>query len=775
MQSEIVRPIKDSTSADRGRTVRTPLLYSLLRFLSWALAIGCFAWAAKDSRFRDVEGFIRGEICLPISAGIALIILGYSITKPWRKAAAWLALALIGQATALQMIDAGPTMHYQHYRPIQFLIQHSPWLIVLFAVQAVLALAGLRSRWSSVKSWLARNFKFWQLAGIGIVFVVTSATVSREARLYLEELPFAAFVQFVCLINLALAAMAIQDDVLTRWKSGIERWIGWEADESERFDRIVIFAAIGVTALCAVLSAFSYQRHPHLGDEVSYLYHARYLATGVLTMPLPSALDAFNLDLFDYDNARWYAAPPQGWPLILAIGVWFKAPWLVNPLLSGLCVVLTYLLARELYDRRTGRLSALLLAVSPWYAFVGMSFMTHTASLTFALAAAVAVVWARKTGRIHWALLSGLATGVVGMIRPLEGAIIGGLLGLWIIGVGGKRLKVPAIAAWIFGCLIVGGFIFQYNKTLTGSPTKFPIMVWADRFMGLNSNAMGFGADRGAGWALDPFPGHSPLDAIINSNLNITVINTELFGWGVGSLLLMTMLFFSLKMRNSDYLMLALIAAIFVAHFFYWYSGGPDFAARYWFMMIVPLVVLSVRGLQILANKLTGDVDRKPLNKTRLLVVALSLCAMALVNFTLWRAIDKYHHYLGMRPDVIRLAEKENFGKSLILIRGKHSPDYASAAIYNPIDLRADAPVYAWDNNAGLRAKLLEQYSDRPVWIVEGPSLTGHGFKVAEGPLTAQTLLERDRKSAESGHWQPTYAEKLPADFEPAYTKPRAQ
>ena len=38
--------------------------------------------------------------------------------------------------------------------------------------------------------------------------------------------------------------------------------------------------------------------------------------------------------------------------------------------------------------------------------------------------------------------------------------------------------------------------------------------------------------------------------------------------------------------------------------FFYWYSGGPDFGARYWYLILVPLVVLSVRGLQALQGSL---------------------------------------------------------------------------------------------------------------------------------------------------------------------------
>ncbi|HET9532885.1 MAG TPA: hypothetical protein VFQ92_21195, partial [Blastocatellia bacterium] len=67
--------------------------------------------------------------------------------------------------------------------------------------------------------------------------------------------------------------------------------------------------------------------------------------------------------------------------------------------------------------------------------------------------------------------------------------------------------------------------------------------------------------------------------------------------------------------------------------------------------------------------------------------------------------------------------------------------DYASAAIYNPLDLRADAPIYAWDESPEVRSQVLEAYRDRPVWIVDGHSITGRGFEVVKGPLSAQELI----------------------------------
>jgi len=83
-----------------------------------------------------------------------------------------------------------------------------------------------------------------------------------------------------------------------------------------------------------------------------------------------------------------------------------------------------------------------------------------------------------------------------------------------------------------------------------------------------------------------------------------------------------------------------------------------------------------------------------------------------------------------MRPDIRSLSRECNFGRSLVLVRGASFPDYSSAAIYNPIDLQAAAPVYAWDRSPEVRAELLRLYPDRPVWTVEGPSITGAGYRV---------------------------------------------
>jgi hypothetical protein len=120
----------------------------------------------------------------------------------------------------------------------------------------------------------------------------------------------------------------------------------------------------------------------------------------------------------------------------------------------------------------------------------------------------------------------------------------------------------------------------------------------------------------------------------------------------------------------------------------------------------------------------------------------LLVTAAAFVTFVPWRAISKYHNYRNMRPDVRELAEARQFGRSVVLVRGNRHPDYASAAIYNPLDLHADAPIYVWDTSRDVRTRVLAAYSDRPVWVVNGTTITHGNFEVVAGPLTTLQAME---------------------------------
>jgi hypothetical protein len=84
-------------------------------------------------------------------------------------------------------------------------------------------------------------------------------------------------------------------------------------------------------------------------------------------------------------------------------------------------------------------------------------------------------------------------------------------------------------------------------------------------------------------------------------------------------------------------------------------------------------------------------------------------------------------------------------------LRGNEShPDYTSAAIYNPLNWNANAPIYAWDRSPQVETQLLDAFKGRPVWIVNAPSITQVGYQVVAGPLSGKDLILAGNSSEKS-------------------------
>ena len=673
---------------------------------------------------------MASAVALALASGAAIVL--------WRArrgpGAAWVALAVLAQGATLALIDAPPSVAYQHWRFDGGLLQ---WL-ALATLLACAAATGPHAAREVRAAW-RRGDRRVPLLAVALMVGVTAAAPSRDPVQYVAESLAGMGAQAVVLAALWRATRA--DDAPAA--GGLEvRWLGApDVPGPQRPDAWVVRLALLSALASAVLSWTTYERHPHVPDEVVYLLQARYLAAGHLTLPLPPVPAGFNVDLMQYEPGRWYSPVNPGWPFVLAIGARLGAPWLVNPVLGGVAVVLCYLLLGHLYDRRTTRLATLLLAASPWFLFLNMSFMTHTATLVCALAAALGVARARAHGGLGAAFAGGLATGAVSLVRPLEGLALALLVGAWSLGARGARLRFGPSAALVAGSLATGMLALPYNALLTGSPRTFPIMAYTDAYYPRGSNALGFGADRGLGWpGLDPFPGHGAIDVVVNAVINAFQVNVEMLGWATGSVVFLALPFLLgvRGTRRADWWMLAAIAMIAGIHSLYWFSGGPDFGARYWGLVIVPCAALIARGLIRLED---GERSRDgAARRPSVVSVALLMMAASTLVFVPWRAVGKYRHYRGMRADVRALAEARGFGRSLVLVRGRRHPDYASAAIYNSLDLRDDAPVYAWDASPQIRERLLAAYPDRPVYVLDGPSISGGAFRVAAGPLTSDAL-----------------------------------
>lgn len=714
---------------------------SIFLFLSLLL----FIWAAWGYAIPVTP--LRWTV---IVAGLALALLGWTFRSPWRAFGCWTALALVGQACALQLLAVGRQNRLQLFHGWEHLLT-TYYLVFLAAVviQAGLVLWGGRQLWKVTPSRCRVHLTAGQLTLLLVLCAFTTVPVAPETvqALLQGDLLYRLSVQAskVALgllifgaggLNLVLAVAAIPSGAWEKatawWKESDRRWLPGAC-------------AVWVILASSLLAWFVFERLPHVPDEVAYLFHAKYFAAGRLYLPMPPEPAAFSCSLMLFDGPRWFSAQLPGWPLVLALGAWAGVPWLVNPLLGGLAILLAHSLVRRLYGNGVADGTILLLACSPWLLYMSASLFGHPVSLVFALAGLLGVERVRKTGSLGGALAAGVCFGMLAAVRPIEALALATVAGIWWLSAGWKRIRIAALAVTMISGVGLVGLQLAYNQMLTGDPFYFPFEKIFDQAAYPGSNRVGFGADVGnLGWEqLDPLPGHGPIDVIVNTNHNLYMVNFDLFGWACGSLLFV---FWLLKegRNRRDQLMWALLLAIWLGLSPYWFSGGPDIGARYWYQMIVPLAVLTVRGAQEFAERWgRNSGGAKEGSGSKVWAFVALACMVALVNVMPWRAADKYRSYRGVRGDVRRLEQQYHFGRSLVFIRGEKprlpwlSSTYASALALNPLtlDRNAPGPIYVRDLGPASRQRLQSYYADRPVWILAGPQLTGDRFQVLEGPL----------------------------------------
>ncbi|MEW2915907.1 hypothetical protein AB1A64_02445 [Ruegeria sp. ANG10] len=473
--------------------------------------------------------------------------------------------------------------------------------------------------------------------------------------------------------------------------------------------------AIFATLVSATLAWTAFDRVPHVEDELCYLFQARIFASGALWSPAPPeaaqpALDYFLLDIRD---DRWLSVFAPGWSAVLSLGVLIGAPWLVNPLLTGASVWLTHDILRRTVSRERADLVALLMATSPWVLAVGASLMAHSATVFMVLVGLWCLLRAGSGSTLRdiaLAFVAGLALGWVFVIRPLDGVIVGGLAGLWLL----RRLPTGGgqVATYTAGGVLSGSAFLLFNYAFTEQFLLTPQADYFVRIWGDTGNAFGFGPTVGPPeknfGALDMWPGHSPLEGLVNMLHGFAALNMELLGWVFGSLI---PVWVALLWRNSltkfDWAMLLAFLTIIGALFFYWFIGGFYIGPRYWYTAALPALVLAAAGIEEINRRLPEK------HRGRLGNVVLLLCAVSVVSFTSWRGVSKYQNYGNYSGDIRRMAQAGDIGNALVFVSAHHN--IGSALYLNDPFLPLDKPIFLRDLGAEQNAAVIEAFPGREV------------------------------------------------------------
>ncbi len=491
---------------------------------------------------------------------------------------------------------------------------------------------------------------------------------------------------------------------------------------SHRAFHPVIPAFIAFTA-SAALAWFGFDRLPHVEDELVYLFQAQTLARGSFSAPAPpeALWPGLEYYLLEIRDGRWFATTPPGWPAVLSLGVRAGVPWLVNPMLAGLAVLFAHGVARRLASRSQADIVALLMATSPWFLGASASLMAHTLTVALMLAAWWLLLLDARTRKRRAALwlLAGMAMGWVFSTRQLDGLLVGTLSGLWLL----SRWRQPGgglrVATYSLGAILAGSFYFVHNVALTGRLLTSPLARYISETWKGGGNAYGFGATIGppGGWGdLDIAPGHSPFEGLLNTANNLSALQLELFGWGIGSLALVWGLLLWGRPTRTDRAMLGLTLAIIGAMFLYWFAGSFYIGPRYWFAAFFALLFLSASGYRALSGRLM----RLGVHPYSSGITLFMLAVFGLSVFTPWRGVAKYHGFGNVTAELRTLARRGDFADGVVFF--DLQADVASGLMLNDPWLSPGAPVFLRDMGpeanaraaAALPGRKAFTYSDKP-------------------------------------------------------------
>lgn len=130
-------------------------------------------------------------------------------------------------------------------------------------------------------------------------------------------------------------------------------------------------------------------------DENGYTFQARIFLTGRLVAePLPGASSTVASTPLELNYANhilltsgWFTHFPPGWPLLLAPAYAIHIPWLVNPVLGALLLLLSALIGRAFISPATGALSVIFICISPFFVANAVQMMSHMSSACLAAGA----------------------------------------------------------------------------------------------------------------------------------------------------------------------------------------------------------------------------------------------------------------------------------------------------------------------------------------------------------------------------------------------------
>jgi len=482
-----------------------------------------------------------------------------------------------------------------------------------------------------------------------------------------------------------------------------------------RADKIALLISILAVIATAWISFSIFEGIAHLEDEFAYVWQAQVIARGDFSVPSPPEHKSFLVPfVVDYEGQR-FGKYPLGWPVMLSFGELIGLRWLVNPLLAGLGVWLTYRLGSKILGRIVGLLAAGLTATSPFFLMNSGALLSHPWGLV--LSTVLAIAWLDTLNEDYslpgWVptLTAGLCLGVLALSRPFTAlgvSIPFGIQGLITLFRGTPRIKKRVLAVGVI-TVLVGSLHILWQYAVTGDPLLNPYTLW------WAYDKIGFGPGVGV-----TQQGHNLKLAWQNLKISLDAGYSDLFGWRKISWLFLPFGLWAVREKRESWPVLSIAPVLIILYTGYW-IGAWVMGPRYYYEGLFSLTLLTGAGIAWLAGwpiKGGEPIDKnqevKPLRQRAIAAVVILLVAGNLLFYVPER-IGEMKGLFGTSRQQLKPFDPPPGNVStpaLIVVDTDEWRAYAGLLeLANPM---LDSPfIFIWDRGPRSTKTIIDAFPDR--------------------------------------------------------------
>jgi len=301
-------------------------------------------------------------------------------------------------------------------------------------------------------------------------------------------------------------------------------------------NRAVIAISVVGAVLSIVLSNVWFNFSYFEPDTASYLFQAKLFASGRLCADAPPEQGFSPSPHINIMNGKWYSKYPFGNALMLTVGVFLNAPWLIPAIATGFSLCLLFLIAREAYGPQVAIVAGTIGLISPATLGMGCNWFSESVSrfyLAIYILGLIHTLKGNPAGRpIFPPLLSGFALGYAFNTRPMSAVAFGvagaGLVIYWVMRSDAKVALLQRISLFFIPFAGMIGLCLAWNAYFTGNPLKFTHNAAQpyDR-MGFGKRTEGYDPDLDTAFVFTP---QWAVERIWRHTLPCISFNT--LGWG---------------------------------------------------------------------------------------------------------------------------------------------------------------------------------------------------------------------------------------------------